>query len=97
MLRPSVVMFGEALPVEAVRALSEVVFQHPPDLVIVIGTTAVFPYIELPVREARERQVPTFEINPHPSAISDLVDGRVSERAARALDRLWRPLAPPRR
>jgi NAD-dependent deacetylase len=96
-LRPSVVMFGEALPVEAVRALSEVVFKHPPDLVIVIGTTAVFPYIELPVREARERQVPTFEINPYPSAISDLVDGRVPERAACALERLWRPLAPPRR
>jgi NAD-dependent deacetylase len=84
-------MFGEALPEAGVRMLEQVVFERPRDLVVVIGTTGVFPYVQLPVVNAVENNVPTIEINPTPSVLSELVTHYFPERAAVALECLWPP------
>lgn len=86
-VRPNVVLFGEALPPAALagyeRALADA-----PDAVLSIGTTAVFPYIAGPVFDAAQRGAATLEINPGDSEVSGIVDIRVRERAADALPAL---------
>lgn len=83
-LRPRVVLFGEALPKAAVAACSALL-RDPPDAVISIGTTSVFPYIAAPVRQAAEAGRLTAEINPDASRVSGLVRHRIRDRAAPAL------------
>jgi NAD-dependent deacetylase len=85
LVRPGVVLFGEMLDERNVDRL-----QHEVDLgfdaVFSIGTTSVFPYIVAPISIARRKGIPTIEINPGESEISDLVDIRIKTRAAPALD-----------
>lgn len=87
-VRPDVVLFGEMLPAAAVRALREVDARRV-DLVCVVGTSAVFPYIAAPVFEAAARGTPTIEINPAETRLSSVVDYRFAAGAAVTLDRLW--------
>ncbi len=88
-LRPAVVLFGEALPRPAVRRLEQVLDEGY-DLVFSIGTTSVFPYIAEPVVDALRRGVPTVEINPGESRVSDYVDYRLRLGAAQAMAELRR-------
>jgi NAD-dependent deacetylase len=55
------------------------------DMVFVIGTTAVFPYIAEPVMRAVRARVPTVEINPARTHLSGMVRYYVPERAAAVL------------
>ncbi len=87
-VRPDVVLFGETLPEEAVAQLIEVVAREP-DLVIVVGTSALFPYILEPVLRARALGVPTVEINPAQSELSDIVEHRIASGGAETLAALW--------
>ena len=48
--------------------------QRPPDLVMAIGTTALFPYIVEPVILARQVGMLTIEINPEPTMLSNHVE-----------------------
>lgn len=80
-LRPKVVLFGEMLPEDALEHYYAELGRGF-DLVISIGTTSVFPYIAAPVIEASRKGVPTVEINPGDSEVSQLVDVRIRERAA---------------
>jgi NAD-dependent deacetylase len=73
-LRPDVVLFGELLPEDGVRRMREEFYTRPPDLVLVAGTTAMFPYIAEPVLHARGRGDLTVEVNPEPTDLSDRVD-----------------------
>lgn len=83
-VRPNVVLFGEMLPEAALgRLYSELARGF--DMVFVIGTTAVFPYIAEPVTRAVRAGVPTVEINPTHTHLSDRVRYPVAERAAVAL------------
>lgn len=91
MLRPDVVLFGEALPQGAVQRLIAIV-ERGVDLVFSIGTTSVFPYIAEPVFDALRRGVPTVEINPGASRVSDYVDYRLQMGAAQAMTELRRRL-----
>ena len=59
------------------------------DLVFSIGTSSVFSYIAEPVRMAVQFGRPTVEINPGVSEVSDLVDIKLTMRAAPALDAIW--------
>ena len=92
LVRPDVVLFGEALP-------SEVLYEWERDmalgfdLVLSIGTSGLFPYIVQPVVHARQRGVPTVEINPGQSTVSGLVDIHWQARASMALPELARCLA----
>jgi len=87
LVRPRVVLFGEALPLRELERLQQVIEQGV-DLVISIGTTSVFPYIAQPVIVAARRGIATAEINPGASEVSHLVRYRVREGAAVALQKL---------
>jgi len=88
-LRPDVVLFGEQLPEEALMRLrreSETGF----GVVFSIGTSSVFPYIQEPLWVAHRTGVPTIEINPSETVLSDSVDYRLPLGAAAALDEIWK-------
>jgi NAD-dependent deacetylase len=92
LVRPRVVLFGELLPDEAVR-LMHLQLAKGFDAVVSIGTTSVFPYIAGPVIDAARAGVPTIEINPGQSVVSELVGLRLEAGAAEALTAIrdvWR-------
>ena len=86
-VRPRVVLFGEALPELAVTRLEREI-ERGFCVVLVVGTTAVFPYIAAPVLLAPRWGARTAEINPGRSMISDKVDLRIEARAAPTFDAL---------
>ena len=88
-LRPDVVLFGEILPTEKVERLYRELASGF-DVVFSVGTSSVFPYIAEPVYRANRAGVPTVEINPGTSDVSDLVDVKLAMGAADALDAIWR-------
>lgn len=92
-VRPRVVLFGEMLPETALNRLYDELARGF-DMVFVIGTTAVFPYIAEPVLRAARAGVPTVEINPARTRLSDLVRYYIPERAAVALPELSRLTLP---
>lgn len=83
-LRPSVVLFEEALPMDALKRLQEQVAQGF-GLVVAVGTTASFGYILEPLLAARSRGAYTAEINPERTELADWVDLHVQGRAADVL------------
>ena len=86
--RPAVVLFGEMLPVDTVaRLMAEL--DEGFDLVVSVGTSGLFPYIQEPIHRARWDGVPTVEIDPGRTELSDVVDHRIDAGAAEALDALW--------
>ena len=86
-IRPDVVLFGEALPDQAVHRLEQVLAAGP-DLILSIGTGSAFPYIAGPVLWAIEQGIPTIEINPGRTPLSNSVSFRFRLRAAEALPAL---------
>lgn len=91
-VRPRVVLFGEMLPGTALdRLYAELARGF--DMVFVVGTTAVFPYIAEPVMRAVRMRVPTVEINPAQTCLTDSVRYYVAERAAVALPEITRAVA----
>jgi len=88
-LRPDVVLFGEMLPDDQLQILYQQLSQGF-DVVFTVGTTSVFPYIAEPVRLAARAGLPTVEINPDTTQVSHLVDVKLSQRAAPALDAIWK-------
>jgi NAD-dependent deacetylase len=90
-IRPEVVLFEEMLPLTALEDLRREL-DRGFDAVVVIGTTAVFPYIAAPVLQAAKQGRPTIEINPGQSEVSSLVDIHVRLGAALAMDALWHAL-----
>ncbi len=91
LVRPEVVLFGEMLPRAAVAVLDRELGRGF-DLVVSIGTTSVFPYIIAPVMLARNAGRDTVEINPGTTSVSHMVAHRIRNRAAVALDAIWRRL-----
>lgn len=69
-LRPAVVLFEEMLPHQKVLRMHEAFYHEPPDLVLVVGTSALFPYIAQPVYDCARSGRLTVEVNPEPSTIS---------------------------
>jgi NAD-dependent deacetylase len=90
-VRPDVVLFGEMLPPAASATIAREL-DRGFDLVVSIGTSALFPYIAGPVIMAAREGVPTVEINPGQSEISHFVSCHVKEGAARALDAIFKAL-----
>lgn len=84
-VRPNVVLFEEALPqqvCESLERLAGIDF----DVVLAIGTSAVFPYIAQPFAAASYRGRMTVEINPCETEISDFASHRLSISAAEAAE-----------
>lgn len=87
-LRPQVVLFNEPLPGDKLAQL-ELEWSRGFDLIFSVGTTSVFPYIAAPVLWARRQGIPTVEIDPSRTAVTDSVDVKLAERAAPALTSIW--------
>jgi NAD-dependent deacetylase len=83
-LRPKVVLFGEMLPEEALERFIDAL-QEGFDMVFSIGTSSVFPYIVQPVVFAAGSGIPTVEINPSQTSLSDIVDFYLPLGAAEAM------------
>ena len=88
-LRPDVVFFGEMLPHEKYAVLAREL-RKGFDIVFSVGTTSVFPYIVMPVLNAVQAGVPTVEINPGQTEVSDIVDYKIAAGAAETLEEIWR-------
>lgn len=91
-LRPKVVLFGEALPEAAMNEFLDAL-DDGFDMVFTIGTSGVFPYIAEPVLWAAEAGIPTVEINPVATRLSGLVDYHLPLGAAEAMSAIMRRLA----
>jgi NAD-dependent deacetylase len=94
MVRPDIVLFEEMLPTAALQQLqacSNMSF----DAVISIGTSSNFPYIVQPVVMASQLGVPTIEINPGQTDLSNVVDLHIKTGAAAALNEVWKMLQTP--
>lgn len=91
-LRPKVVLFGEALPEGAIARLVAAADEGF-DMVFSIGTSSVFPYITQPVLWAVDAGVATVEINPQQTQLSGVVDHYLPLGAAQAMNGLMERLA----
>ena len=87
-LRPGVVWFGEMLPEHAVQQVEKFLRGGPCDVVLVIGTTALFGYIVDWARHARGLTGRLIEINPEETPLSDYADEAIRAPAAVALPQL---------
>lgn len=85
LIRPDVVLFDEMLPEAELEKLRDEASRGF-DAVFSVGTSSLFPYIVEPVLTAARRGVPTIEVNPGETELSALVDIRLPERAAVALE-----------
>nr|MBL8410096.1 NAD-dependent deacylase [Dechloromonas sp.] len=88
-LRPNVVLFGEALPEESLDQFIDAL-QEGFDIVFSIGTSSVFPYITQPVVFAAGSGIPTVEINPSMTQLSEIVDYYIPLGAAEAMTEIMR-------
>ena len=90
-LRPDVVWFGEALPLDAL-AKAEAAAAHC-QVFLSVGTAAeVYPAAELPLA-AKRAGATLVEINPQATALTQLADFVLQERAGTALPLLLKALA----
>jgi NAD-dependent deacetylase len=87
-VRPDVVLFGEMLPQKTLASL-RIEREKGFDAVFSVGTSSLFEYIIEPIQRARESGIPTVEINPGETEVSELVDIRIKAGAAEALDAIW--------
>ena len=86
-VRPRVVLFDESLPHGVVRCMKEL-SNRDFDIVLAIGTSAVFHYIKQPLSLAQSKNIPTVEINPTQTAVSSGCRYRIRLGAADAMQRI---------
>lgn len=84
LVRPDVTLFGEGLPERGIAKLQEELAVGF-DVVISIGTSSLFHYIQAPVRLAKRAGKFAVEINPDHTDISDIVDEHIRAGAGPAL------------
>jgi len=87
-LRPVVVLFGEELLEAEVRKYDDLMTSGI-DLVFSVGTSSLFPYIQMPVALACQSGVPSVEINTGRTDISALVTHRLEMGCDEALEAIW--------
>jgi NAD-dependent deacetylase len=82
-VKSDTVMFGEPIPTDVLRESQQEALLA--DLVLIIGTSAVvYPAAQVPLI-ARQRGAALIEINPNQSAISEICDLSIRQRAGEAL------------
>lgn len=86
MLRPDAVLYGEMLPETALETFDREMGKGF-DMVFSVGTTSTFAYVSQPVVLASVRGIPTVEINPETTPVSEVVRFRFSEPAGPCLMR----------
>lgn len=85
-VRPDVVLFEEALPREALARLQAALVEQSPDLLLLLGTSALFPYIVAPARHATARGRLAVEVNPQATPATAAV-----RHALRGTAEAWLP------
>jgi NAD-dependent deacetylase len=88
LLRPGVVWFGEQLDLAKIGIVENFVTGGDCDLVIVVGTTALFGYIIDWALRARGHTGQLIEVNPEATSLSPFATKSVREPAGVALPRL---------
>ncbi len=91
-LRPDVVLFGEMLDGRKLQEVQSAFYADPPDLVVIAGTTAVFPYIVEPVLYAARMGKLTLEVNPEPTIASEHVGWSLRGRGGDVLPSIAKAL-----
>jgi NAD-dependent deacetylase len=94
LVRPNVVLFGELLPALALDTFERELARGF-DVMLSIGTSAGFPYIQQPVYDAARRGTYTVEINPDSTLLSAVVCEHLARPAADALGAIDTVLARP--
>jgi NAD-dependent deacetylase len=84
MLRPDAVLYDEPLPSIAMDRF-KLELDRGFDLVFSVGTTSVFPYVTQPVILASLMGIPTVEINPEETTLSNVVAHRLAGKAEASL------------
>lgn len=86
-LRPDIVLYEEMLPEAALEryALEQ---SKGFDLLFSVGTTSIFHYVIEPIFNAARAGIPTVEINPDETSVSDLVQFRFPAPAGITLQRI---------
>ncbi|MDQ3337596.1 MAG: NAD-dependent protein deacylase [Myxococcota bacterium] len=84
-LRPDMPLFGEQLPPDPFTRL-QVELDEGFDLVCTIGVATMFPYLARPLLVAKSEGVPTVEIGPQTTDVSEVVDFRFKGSPMRVLD-----------
>ncbi len=87
-LRPGVVLFGEMLPDDEYNKLIQLA-TIPFGMVMSIGTSSQFPYIQAPMVWARDLGIPTVEINMDDTPVTEIATYRMRCGATEALDAIW--------
>ena len=87
-LRPGVVWFGESLPPRQVERVESFLDRGLCDLVLVVGTTALFGYIVRWAVDARAAAGQLIEINPEETPISAFATETIRQPAAASLPTL---------
>jgi NAD-dependent deacetylase len=93
LLRPGVVWFGEQLDPGKIDIVENYLCAGPCDLVLVIGTTALFGYIVDWASRARADRGEVIEINPEETPLSRSATQCIREPAAVALPKLLSALS----
>ncbi len=88
LMRPGVVWFGEQLDTKKIEIVENYLNRGSCDLVLVIGTTALFGYIVDWALRARGENGELIEINPDETPLSSLATKCIREPAAIALPQL---------
>lgn len=87
-MRPDVVLFEEMLSSKKTSRL-QMEYQMGFDVVFSIGTTSVFPYIAHPVIAAAHANLPTIEINPTQTEVTNFVRIKIAEKAVATMNAIW--------
>lgn len=86
--RPDVVWFGETIRMDAYGRVEEFLAAGFLDLVLIVGTTGLFPYIQRWAMTARQGGAHLVEINPEPSILAQFCDVVLEQPASQALPAL---------
>jgi NAD-dependent deacetylase len=87
-LRPDMPLFGEALPADPFTRL-QAELDAGFDIVFAIGVGTMFPYLARPLLVAKSEGIPTIEIGPQTTDVSEIVDFRFRASPARVLEHIW--------
>lgn len=87
-LRPDMPMFGDPLPADPFTRL-QAELDEGFDIVFAIGVPSMYPYLARPVLVARADGIPTVEINPLRTDVTDVVDFRFKGSPAAVLAQIW--------
>ena len=91
LLKPTVVLFNESLPLDAVERYHEIL-RKGFDVVFSIGTSSQFPYIAEPFIQHYRIGYTTIEINPDITDLSRYATYHLQMSAGDALTKIWQEL-----